>query len=71
MKPKKRIIALNIGLVALMIFSSVYLWIVGGRYTLHTRTFLGTDLLSESHVKISDESVLKFERLYFDDEELF
>ena len=47
MKPKKRIIALNIGLVALMIFSSVYLWIVGGRYTLHTRTFLGTDLLSE------------------------
>ena len=70
MKPKKRIIALNIGLVALMIFSSVYLWIVGGRYTLHTRTFLGTDLLSESHVKISDESVLKFDRLYFDDEEL-
>ena len=67
---KKRIITLNIGLLAVMIFSFVYIWIVGDTYTLHTSTFIGTFELNDPEVVISDESVVKLDKIYLDGEEI-
>ena len=70
MKLKKRIIALNIGILAVMIFSFIYVWMVGGHYTLHTRTYLGTDELPDIQVVISDETVVRLDGIYLDNEEI-
>ena len=70
MKLKKRIIALNIGILAVMIFSFVYVWAVGNHYTLHTNTYLGTNELPDAQVVISDESVIRLDRICLDNEEI-
>ena len=70
MKLKKRIIALNIGILAVMIFSFVYVWAAGDHYTLHTNIYPGTNELPDTEVVISDESVVRLDRIYLDHEEI-
>ena len=70
MKLKKRIIALNIGILAVMIFSFIYVWAIGEHYTLHTNTYLGTNELPDAEVVISDESVVRLDRICLDNEEI-
>lgn len=59
MKIKKRIIALNIGLVAVMLFSFLYIWANGGRYTLHTRFYSMVADERTAEVEVIDESVIR------------
>ena len=70
MKLKKRIIALNIGILAVMIFSFIYVWMTGGHYTLHTNTYLGTNEMPDAQVVISDERVVRLDRIYLENEEI-
>ena len=43
---------------------------VGGRYTLHTNTFLGTDTLPQTEVKLSDENVARMTDVRMENGEL-
>ena len=63
-KVKKRLIALNIGLIAVILFSFLYISIAGDHYTLHTRFFTFEGDESPTEFTVLDESVLKLKSVY-------
>ena len=70
MKKKLPIILLCVCTAAAIISSIVYILAVGGSYTLHTNTFLGTDQLPEVDVVSSDEEVVRVTDARMENEEL-
>lgn len=69
-KIKKRIIALYIGLLAVMVFSFIFISIAGDHYPLHTRIYF--DSLTPDNVQftIEDESVVKLDSILYENGEL-
>lgn len=53
-----------------IISSVVVVFAVGSRYTLHTNTFLKTDTLPYTEVKLSDENVVRMTDVRMENEEL-
>ena len=64
MKLNKRILALNIGLIALVIFSITYIMLTGSHYTMRTNKFSGHFSPSTYSVEVADESVIKCSQLH-------
>ena len=58
MKNKKKLLVLSVFVVLAIIFSVVYVVAVGNHYTLHTKTFLGTEQLPRLEIKLSDFEAL-------------
>ena len=57
--------------IALAIISSVAVVLaVGSRYTLHTNTFLGTDTLPQTEIRLSDENVVRMTDVRMENEEI-
>ena len=55
MKNKKKLLVLSVFVVLAIIFSVVYVVAVGNHYTLHTKTFLGTEQLPRLEIKLRYE----------------
>ena len=70
MKNKKKLLVLSVFVVLAIIFSVVYVVAVGNHYTLHTKTFLGTEQLPRLEIKLSDDSVVRMADARMENEEL-
>ena len=70
MKIRKRLIALNIGVVLAVAFSIVYVFLVGSRYALHTRTFLPFEEPPRVEIQFDNESVVETESVRMENGEL-
>ena len=70
MKNKKKLLVLSVFVVLAIIFSVVYVVAVGNHYTLHTKTFLGTEQLPRTEVKLSGESIVRVTDVRMENEEL-
>ena len=70
MKLKKRIIALNIGLLAVALFSFFYITAQGSTFSLYTFCMFEEVNPENLRVEISDENVLKYDGYRFDNNEL-
>ena len=57
-------------IAAAIISSIIYILAVGSRYTLHTKTYLGTDVMPEVQVKFSDEDVVRVTDSRMENDEL-
>ena len=65
-KLKKRILALNIGLLAVMIFSAIHIIGVGQHYSLHPLTLTEFGQETDYSVTVEDESVVRYEGMRFE-----
>ena len=70
MKNKKKLLVLSVFVVLAIIFSVVYVVAVGNHYTLHTKTFLGTEQLPRLEITLSDDSVVRMADARMENEEL-
>ena len=70
MKNKKKLLVLSVFVVLAIISSVVYVVAVGNHYTLHTKTFLGTEQLPRLEIKLSDDSVVRMADARMENEEL-
>ena len=70
MKPKKLITALNLSIIAVMIFSFIYIWAIGDNYPMHTRVFFESVKPTSVDVAINDENVVRSGDIYYDNDEL-
>ncbi|SCX32509.1 hypothetical protein SAMN02910436_02828 [Ruminococcaceae bacterium P7] len=61
---------LSVFVILAIIFSVVYVVAVGNHYTLHTKTFLGTEQLPRLEIKLSDDSVVRMADARMENEEL-
>lgn len=71
MKIRKRIIALNIGLIAVMLFSFFYVLAVGSHYSLDTDIRFENGKLPDCKVTCKREGVVKCTSVYIEDGKLF
>ena len=70
MKNNKKLLVLSVFVVLAIISSVVYVVAVGNHYTLHTKTFLGTEQLPRLEIKLSDDSVVRMADARMENEEL-
>lgn len=67
---RKKLLIIWICIAVAIISSVVYVLAVGGNYTLHTNTFLGTDTVPQTWVRMSDDSVARTTDVRMENEEL-
>ncbi len=67
---RKKLLILWICIALAIISSVIVVFAIGGRYTLHTNTFLGTDTLPQTEVKLSDENVARMTDVRMENGEL-
>lgn len=67
---RKKLLILWVCIAAAIMSSVVVVFAVGSHYTLHTNTFLGTDTLPQTEVKLSDENVVRMTDVRMENGEL-
>ena len=70
MKVRKRLIALNIGVLLAVVFSIVYVFSVGNHYTLHTHTFLPFEEPPRTEIQLDHENIVEVEKIRMENGEL-
>lgn len=56
----KRFLILNIAVIAVIVFTSVYVWAVGDDYTLHTHVYPENESTDKVIVDVKDDDVVEF-----------
>lgn len=69
-KIRKSFIVLNIGILAVMIFSIVYVLAVGGSYSLRSRVFPGENGIASTRMIVRDEGVVQVTGIRLDNGEI-
>lgn len=68
-KLDKRLLVLNIAVIAVIVFSFFYVWTVGDDYTLHTHIYPDHGI-DDAVVDVKNEDIVEFVNLRLDDEEM-
>lgn len=59
-KMDKRFLILNIAVIAVIVFTSIYVWTVGDDYTLHTHVYPENSSTDKVVVNVKDDDVVEF-----------